>query len=331
MSRGCLQIATYESHPLNADGWRRRASRRGFSLVELMVVISIMALLVGLLGAALAGARNSSKRQATQLLISKLDAIIQQQFAGYASQTAKLPPDGNNDGRPDLPSGMTAAAYRSWYIRRNLISGDLPDRWTDVAAIAAGNVAVDASTSFPVTGPQRAYASLWRGMPPETQALVGQTYAGAECLFMIVMQGGIANCIDCGELKTADRGDKDGDGAYEFWDAWGNPIGFILWPAAVQLPASAGMNFFSGARALENPFPGPGIYPSPSLGMRPLIYSAGPNGEYGFDRADETSNILAGVNCGNWNVAPTQNSAGKVSGIDYRADNITNLDGEVAK
>ena len=326
-----LQHASAGSRRREAAGQGEVVLRRGFSLVELLVVMTIMALLVGLISAAVAGARASSKKQQSRLLISKLDTIIRQQFASYASKTAKLPPDTNNDGRPDLPSGIsTSAAYRSWYIRRNLISGDLPDRWTDVAALAS-NVPADSSASLPITAPQRAYVSLWQGMPANTQSTVGQNYAGAECLFMIVMQGGIANCIDCGDLKTVERGDKDGDGAFEFWDAWGNPIGFILWPAAVQLPATTGSAFFSGARALEEPFPAVGVYPSPGLGMRPLIYSAGPDGEFGFDRVSEDSNILAGVNCGNWKVAPTQNAAGQVSGADYRADNITNLDVEAAK
>ncbi len=339
MSRALIQIAPTPDRRREAGGFGADAHRRGFSLVELMVVMTIMTLLVGLLGAALAGARTSSKKQQTQLLISKLDAIIRQQFASYASKTAPVP--------ASLPTGFSSrAAYRSWYIRRNLVSGDLPDRWSDVAALASGTVPViGVSGTLPVTAPQRAYSAVLLGLAKQTAGgsipsptmiaaeavqLAG-SYAGAECLFLIVMQGGVANCIDCGELRTAERGDKDGDGAFEFWDAWGNPIGFILWPAAVQLPATTGSAFFSGARALEEPFPAVGVYPSPGLGMRPLIYSAGPDGEYGFDRVDEDSNILAGVNCGNWRMAPTQNAAGQVSGTDYRADNITNLDAEAAK
>ena len=326
-----LQHASAGSRRREAAGQGGLVLRRGFSLVELLVVMTIMALLVGLISAAVAGARASSKKQQTRLLISKLDTIIRQQFASYASKTAPTP--------ATPPTGMTQAAYRSWYVRRNLISGDLPDRWTDVQAIAIGTTVASGTTCLPLSSSQRAYQSLWNGLTPEKRTIpatdpqkhVAALHAEAECLFMIVMQGGIANCIDCGDLKTVERGDKDGDGAFEFWDAWGNPIGFILWPAAVQLPATTGSAFFSGARALEEPFPAVGVYPSPGLGMRPLIYSAGPDGEFGFDRVSEDSNILAGVNCGNWKVAPTQNAAGQVSGADYRADNITNLDMEAAK
>ena len=160
-----------------------------------------------------------------------------------------------------------------------------------------------------------------------------------------VMQGGIADCIDCGELRTAERGDKDGDGAFEFWDAWGNPIGFILWPSAVQLPPGSGTRFFSDSRELCPPFTPsttPTVSLSPTLGMKPLIYSAGRDGEYGFERAGEASNLDAGTvrnnqlygpNCGNWTLAPWDKSAQPTdgSGAQDVVDNITNLDAEAKR
>jgi hypothetical protein len=152
---------------------------------------------------------------------------------------------------------------------------------------------------------------------------------------MIVMRGGIADCLDCGALRTTDIGDKDGDGMPEFWDAWGNPIGFILWPYGLELPTGSGIRFFSGSRAPQDPFSSAGPSITPTLGLRPLIYSAGPDGEYSFDRQSEARNLDAGSSpagrdCGNWNVAPTSLTAGLslVDGVDYRTDNITNFDAE---
>lgn len=315
--------------------------RAGFSLVELLVVMSIMVILMGLVAAAVAGARSSQAKQSTQLLISKLDTIIQQQMATYAARVVPPAPG-------PLPSGWTKAAYRSWYIRRNLITGDLPDRWSDVAALASGTVplSVSGTAKLPVTAPQRTYAAVLVAMakrkngganpsPAQIEAAaieLAASYAGAECLFMIVMQGGVADCLDCGELRTADRGDKDGDGLLEFWDAWGNPIGFILWPAGLQLPGGTGTKFFSGSRAIEV-FPA-SARPTPALGMRPLIYSAGPDGQYGFNRANEMANLTAGSppvgsDCGNPAATPTQTMAAPEGPL--ASDNITNLDAEALK
>jgi prepilin-type N-terminal cleavage/methylation domain-containing protein len=324
-----LQHASAGSRRREAAGRDGVVLRRGFSLVELLVALSIMTLLLGLIGAAVSAARTTSKRQATQLLIEKLDAIIQQQFATYSSRTVVLP--------GGVPAGFPgAASYRSWYLRRNLITADMPDRWTDVAAIASGTTVASGTITLPLTQPQRTYKAIWNGMSSQQQSASGNEYAGAECLFMIVMQGGLANCIDCGELKTADRGDKDSDGAFEFWDAWGNPIGYILWPAGLQLPAGTTSSFFTtGGRALEPAFPPRGVTPSPALGMRPLIYSAGPDGEYGFNRVGEASNLSAGTNpaghdCGWWESSSTMAEMAK-SESSVTADNITNLDAEARR
>jgi prepilin-type N-terminal cleavage/methylation domain-containing protein len=326
-----LQHASAGSRRREAAGQGGVILRRGFSLVELLVALSIMTLLLGLIGAAVSAARTTSKRQATQLLIEKLDAIVQQQFTTYSSRTVVLP--------GGVPAGFPgAASYRSWYVRRNLITADMPDRWTDVAAIASGTTVASGTNFLPITQPQRTYKAIWNGMSSQQQAASGNEYAGAECLFMIVIQGGLANCIDCGELKTADRGDRDNDGAFEFWDAWGNPIGYILWPAGLQLPAGPSSSFFAtGGRSLEPGFIR-GVTPSPALGMRPLIYSAGPDGEYGFNRAVEASNLLAstgsvvGLDCGNPLAAPTQDMASpEPAAAAFTADNITNLDAEAKR
>lgn len=305
--------------------------RGGYTLVELLVAVTIILVLMGILAGAASSARTSSKRQATQLLISKLDAIIQQQYATYANRGVVV--------SGPVPSGMTAASYRAWYVRRNLISGDLPDRWSDVAAMASGTTVAatvsGSTTYFPVTPTQRAYAGVYASLTASgtTLAELQSQYTGAECLFMIVMQGGVANCIDCGELRTADRGDKDGDGAFEFWDAWGNPIGYILWPAGVRVPPGSSATFFTtGGRSLETPFPAAGSSVSPGLGMRPLIYSAGPDGDYGFDRQSEAPTLTAGSppgrDCGNWLTTPTSSMAAPSAGA---SDNITNFDAEVTR
>ena len=325
--------------------------RRGFSLVELLVVVSIILVLMAMVGGGVAAARGSQKRQATQALIAKLDAIIQQQYSTYASRSVPA---------IVLTGTGSKSAARAAYLRQ-MVTGDMPDRWTDVKRLCdntdllgpppSGNLLF---SKFTLTDPQKAYINYWNGFPASKRLCPGDSgypsnpasltdaekeqygrdilcfmYPGAECLFMVVMQGGIANCIDCGELKSSDKGDKDGDGAQEFWDAWGNPIGFILWPAALQLPAGSGVNFFSSSP----PFV-PGV--SGRI-MRPLIYSAGPDGEVGptsaigecgFARSGEAGNLQAGLNCGDPSQTPASGFAAPLSGA---ADNITNFDAEAAK
>ncbi|MDA1039934.1 MAG: type II secretion system protein [Planctomycetota bacterium] len=299
--------------------------RRAFSLVELLVVVSIILVLMALTGAAVSGARSSQKKQATQALIAKLDAVIQQQYASYGGKNV-----------PDATSGDDRAVKL-----RQIISGDLPDRWVDVKLVAAD----------PNTSHQRAYRAFWISMnpPPSNDAFDRHPdrdkFAGAECLFMIIMRGGIANCLDCSDLANERIGDKDGDGAFEFWDAWGNPIGFILWPGALELPATSGEKFFSSS---------PPFAPN-AIGrtMRPLIYSAGPDGFdgvppkaarndpdigwFGFrcnpqpDNPQEpfdTSHISSGTACGDPSQTPANILAAPLEGA---SDNITNFDAEAKR
>jgi hypothetical protein len=338
--------------------------------------MTIIALLAGLAGAAVSTARTSSKKQQTLQTIAKLDGLVRQQFASYSSRAIPTPAQAILGA-----TKMTASQYRAWYIRRNIISGDLPDRWSDVAVLATGtaSVTVSGTVRLPVTASQRTYAAAIRASlkksgntNPTASDIVaeanrlGTTFSGAECLFLIIMQGGFADCVDCGELKSSPRGDRDGDGAFEFWDAWGNPIGFLLWPAAVELPAGKGVAFFavSGPRGLTPPFEDAnwnGLLDAnedmnqnlvldratPSCGMVPLIYSAGPDGyrgpnddgTCGYDCGDLSQANLTlllsdttpvGRDCGNWTAAPT-NTFGKRNTsdpLDYRSDNITNLDTE---
>jgi hypothetical protein len=97
-------------------------------------------------------------------------------------------------------------------------------------------------------------------------------------------------------------------------------------------PGSSATFFTTGGRSLETPFPAAGSSVSPGLGMRPLIYSAGPDGDYGFDRQSEAPTLTAGSppgrDCGNWLTTPTSSMAAPSAGA---SDNITNFDAEVTR
>lgn len=315
--------------PLPPGAGRGEAAPRGFSLVELLVVIMIVLMLMALMAGALSAARGSQKKQATQMLIAKLDVIIQQQYSTYASRNVV---------------SATSSALRAAAIRRT-ISGDLPDSWEDIRLLASRTAKVlqSGTDTFPNSSPQRSYVAIWDALPPTRKDSTLPTYVGAkfgdaECLFMIVMQGGIANCIDCSELRTAKRGDIDGDGAFEFLDAWGYPIRFVLWPAGLQLPAGSGIQFFSSAA----PFAGSSQGAIPGRVMRPLLFSCGPDETNlppeaaqlpSFITSLSTGNLSFGTNCG---VPPAALSSAygapsNASSQELPVDNITNFDAEAMK
>jgi prepilin-type N-terminal cleavage/methylation domain-containing protein len=256
-----------------------RRSQAGFSLTELLVSVSVILMLMSLLAAAISTAKSSHRHLATASLITKLNGVIAAQYGAYAS----------------LNVDASSASARGARLRE-IATGDLPDSWAVVEQLAAKPTA-------DLTPAQRAYTAIWNAV--ENKPLVTQEHSGAECLFMIVMQGGIADCLDCRGLRT-DIGDVDGDEMPEFLDAWGSPIGFVLWPSDLELPAGEAQPFFSAKLPFDEVLPEQGEAAGGL--MRPLIVSAGPDREFGLDA-----------------------NAGPLAGSSAANDNITNFDEEVRR
>ena len=330
-------------------------ARRGFTLVELMVVIVIIAILSGLTLSALAGARQRSKIDVTRSTIRKLNDIIIPQYESYLRRRVPLPP------------GLTSAsdiARARLARKRCLMAAELPDRWIDVDPTPAPPV---------VTGPMKAYAAYKRQLNANAAATTWATnserYEGAECLAMIVMRGGFSEDV-MDQFRSDEVGDIDRDGAVEFWDAWGRPIDLIRWPAGfesvIQTRNSAARPDpfdpagVSDARAYPyspdqppNSLPfdqPPTTLPAPALPQRdyavvPLIFSAGPDeatndplgseSGYGIKRGGPagswTSVLLATppvltTRVGPASVMPPEDMPGRVSDAAAFRDNITNHD-----
>lgn len=251
----------------------------GFSLTELLVAMAIMLVLASLASAAISAAASSQKKLRTKTLIGKLNAIVASQYEEYAGRDV------------DAASG----SLRGQALRA-IAQGDLPDDWTIVSTLAA-------KPATDLTPHQLAYVAVWNSIANKQSVM--QSNAGAECLFMVVMQGGIADCLDCRGLRI-DIGDQDGDGMPEFLDAWGSPIRLILWPSDLQLPPGSGKRFFSTILPFDATVPA--IDDSVGGLMRPLIVSAGPDRAFGLAA-----------------------TAAPQTGVSDNADNITNFDDEAKR
>ena len=285
-------------------------ARRGFTLVELLVVLVIIAILSSLTLAGLARAGSRSKADATKFMIRKLNDAILEHYETYE----------------DLAITITTTASPHTTIaatRRARIREEMPDAWADVGPTANN---YPSNIGAPKSAAGRAYAR-YRALYP--QAASNQTFQGAECLYMIMTQSGLFTDF-LTTIKADQIGDIDEDGAKEFLDGWKRPIDFMRWaPAVPSLLSSIQI-------ADSNSHPDPieeGIVPIPSpqaYATYPLISSSGPDGAtgepgaYGLVTAqngwpDNTLNDIC-------NFAPTGNRiVGRESAdsTTYR-DNITN-------
>ena len=228
----------------------RPRKRTAFTLVELLITISIIALMASMILFAFYAAQDAAKEAKTKSLIAKLDAVIKARWDSY--KTRRVPIliqdefiDVNRNGVYDSGIDTQISDYNgngTWEIYspsvrakmrldglHDLMRLELPDRWTDIADNPVTLASTASSTVF-ISRPaasssyQRRYLA---GTPSDN-------FQGAECLYLII-QSCLAEEGDAKDIyKPDDVADTDGDGYMEFVDGWKQPIRFLRWAPGFQ-------------------------------------------------------------------------------------------------
>lgn len=274
--------------------------RRGFSLVELMTVITIVAILAGLSLSGLAAARLRARIDKTKMTIQKLHEIVMPQYEAYLRR--RVPLTGAPTSRQQL------AQDNLQWIRRLMVR-ELPDTWSDIPPNPAAVAALPVGYR---TGPVYAYAAARSAGPSSANE-------AAECLYLIASRGrGDPEAME--QFRVEEIGDVDADGAPEFLDAWQRPITFMRW--APGLGGSIVQK--ADPVAYHDPFD-PQRVDSAGFALVPLIVSSGPDGVLGLNASPTSgwspaASLLSIV--GLMTPAPGSTIG---SGVDA-SDNITNHD-----
>ena len=151
---------------------KRRRLPHGFTLIELLVSLVIISILASLSLAGMAGARQRAKIDQTKSTTRKLHETIMPQYERYLRRRVSIP--------SVITNSKETAADRLTKIRALMVQ-EMPDQWADVYDGTA------ASTS---TAPVRRYSQYRRNLGPDVIAYPTSISASAECLYMIVTQGG---------------------------------------------------------------------------------------------------------------------------------------------
>lgn len=262
---------------------RRGRPRGGFTMVELLMVITIIALLAGIVLGGLRSARQSARTSRTKATIAKLNQIVMQRYESYMTRRVPLVVAGSN--APFVfPAGMQPQVMARLRLAglRELMRLEMPDRWNDV---------LDEPAQWPVTLPNGAPVTLQVPRPVVSHLylaqyqqaigragnqLVGEN-SHAECLYLLVMTG---DPEAREQFSATEIGDTDGDGLMEFIDGWGNPIYFLRWAPAFTIARGAPTQIQSGDPVTDHdPFDPMRIEPN-AFKLVPLIYSGGSDGQY---------------------------------------------------
>ncbi|BBO32187.1 prepilin-type N-terminal cleavage/methylation domain-containing protein [Lacipirellula parvula] len=210
--------------------------RTGLTLVELLITMAIMAIIAAAILGTAAAAIEGAREKRTQTLITKIHTLILERYNSYETRRvevkAKIISDidawvasfvaGSSNPQQAMKEASKARGEMIADARllgiRELMKKEMPDRVEDILYVP----------QILAQPPQLAFAYDRRRLQLPATAGLSQ----AECLYLVVM-----NATGDGEARTLfakqDIGDTDDDGAPEFIDGWGNPIGWIRWPAGV--------------------------------------------------------------------------------------------------
>jgi len=239
--------------------------RRAFTLVEMLITVTIISMMAGMVLFAMYGAQEAAKRQKTEALIARIDAVLKSKWESYRSRRVPVVipadepyDDSNGNGRfdagvdsftdlqwdPPNPVNTFRDAFPAARIKldalHDLMRLEMPDRWSDVTDNPASfsyTINSNGDTkSFSIGRPSVSQGYLRKytaanvgGMGGPTQA-TAEEYQGAECLYMIIQASSAEEGDDVSTiLKPENVRDTDGDSFPEIVDAWGMPIRFLRW------------------------------------------------------------------------------------------------------
>ena len=217
---------------IHTHNQRAPATRRtdAFTLVELMLVISIIGILAGLSITVTRQVYHDARVTKTKSTITKIDRILLEMYADYENRRVTSP----NFGSTNIAQSQVTQAARLWFLR-DMIRMEMP---TNIVEATSGPVRfkfkygpgvgdiTPSGTNWVSVGDsplQRLYAAAL--------STCNGNYESAKCLYLVVMYGNpeFREAFKDNEIAT------DDDGLSYFVDGWGNPIYFLRWAPELAL------------------------------------------------------------------------------------------------
>ena len=225
---------------------RSRRDRNGFTLVELLMVITIIGILTGISVTVVRQAYHTTRVARTNTTITKLDRVIMEMYADNENRRVPSP----NFGSSEVAAQVTQAA-RLWFLR-DMIRMEMPCNWDEVLA-GPSRFSFTYKNAQGVTPPptpfvpnqnsplRELYLNTYtkaidnlmnkQGYSQAKAEEIVNNFGSAKCLYLVVMYGNpeVRELFQDREIAT------DEDDLSYFVDGWGNPIYFLRWAPGLAL------------------------------------------------------------------------------------------------
>jgi len=198
--------------------------RTGFSLIEVLIVIGLIAFLTAAIVVIMPRVGNAAKVSATQATIKKVDELLNDRINGFVRwiQTQNTQAAGTNPPAYVLNApGFNANQYQQnpavyqilatkYWFRRFF-----PQNFSETTPVPTYNASVHK-----------------------------QVTESAACLYLILTQASVFDTdpLPAADLRGLELADTDGDGLMEIVDAWGQPLRYYRWPTRLFRPAISSGN-----------------------------------------------------------------------------------------
>lgn len=193
--------------------------RRGFTLVELLVVITIIAILLTLTIRVVGSVITVSRESATQTTIRKVQALLNSRAEAMSrSQLSKAYI--RNTPEWIMTEGLTTDdATKKAMVAKLLARRHLPQRFQEVL----DGDAINAKLNLPPAHPNITNAGA---------------ASSSEILYDVLTQSDVLGDVSIGtdSFGSNQVGDPDKNGLPEFIDGWGQPLRFYRWPTRLFRP-----------------------------------------------------------------------------------------------
>ena len=210
------------------------APRGAFTLIELLIVVSIIAVLLGLTVSVTLAFVTSARESATRTTLAKIDGKLERRL-GALRRSAEA----GGGGVSKVGVG-TAGPLR---FKMAMLS-DMPSYLYPQAG--PDGTFGTADDPLPLSEADDVARRLRNGgavaAPFNAAGYADDPTASSEALLLFLTKGesyGAAD-TDADAFKESELADTDGDGLREIVDGFGNPIRFYRWPTRLFRPASDG-------------------------------------------------------------------------------------------